>query len=166
MMDGNALIALLGHASDQGPLDAFLTRHGVVVRPAGGNDTGLVRDKKSGLAFEYRDQDSFEESVGKPCASGLFILRGVDFYSDMDGYRAFTGTLPFGATFSMAETQMAALLGQPRKTLAGDKNEGPQHSYCLRELLVVAKFRAKGEGVSWLRAALPTHANRRQGLCP
>jgi len=166
-MDGNQLVELLGHASANPSLDDFLSRNGVTVRPKRGNDVDPVRDTKNGLAFEYKDPDGFRKSVGEPRSEGQFVLRGVDFYADkVEGNTGFSGTLPFGLTFTTTEAEVAPQLGAPRKKRAGDKKDGPQNTYCVGDRLVVVSFAVGGAGVRWVRVALPTVFNREQGLCP
>lgn len=144
-MNGNQLVELLGYSSIAPPLDDFLSLHGVTKKPKTGNDVGPIKDKKSGLAFEYLDPLDFEENVGRPRSEGRFVLRGVDFYADeVDGYTGFNGNLPFNLTFATNETEMEKLLGAPRKKRAGDKKESPVSTYCVGDRLIVVGYPVGG----------------------
>lgn len=166
-MDGSQLVELLGHASVHASLDDFLSRNGVTMRPKRGNDVGSIGDTKNGLAFEYLDPDDFRKSVTEPRSEGKFLLRGVDFYADkVDANTGFSGTLPFGLSFTTTEAEAVPLLGAPRKKRAGDKKDGPQNTYCVNDRLVVVSYAVGGTGVRWMRVALPTVFNRQHGLCP
>lgn len=166
-MDGNQLVEMLGHTSVHPSLDDFLSRNGVTVRPKRGNDVGRVGDIKNGLAFEYQDPDGFRSSVGEPRSEGRFVLCGVDFYADkVDGKTGFSGTLPFGLAFTTNEAAVEPLLGAPRKKRAGDKKDGPQHTYCVGDRLVVVSYAVGGAGIRWMRVVLPTVYDRERGLCP
>jgi hypothetical protein len=167
MMDGSKLIELLGHASTHPELDDFLSQNGVKVRPKGGDTPNLVSEKKLGLSFEYRAQEDFEQSVGKPRSSGKFILREVDFSTDKVGrFATFAGEFPFGVSFATSESGLESVFGAPRESLAGDDEDGPNHVYCVQGLIVVAQFSVGGKSIEWLRVGLPTNADRDQGLCP
>lgn len=166
MLDGEKLVELLGHASVHGALDDLLSGGGIKARPKGANTPNLISQEKLGIAFEYRAQADFEESVGTPRSVGKFILREVDFYADgVDDFTGFAGKLPFGVVFDTNESGAASVFGAPRKSLAGDDEDGPQHVYCFDGKIVVVKFAVGGRRIEWLRVGLPTNADRRLGYC-
>ncbi len=166
MLDGEKLVGLLGHASVHGALDDLLSASGIKARPKGADTPNLISQEKFGIAFEYRAQADFEESVGTPLSTGKFILREVDFYDDgVDDFTGFAGKLPFGVVFATNESGAASVFGAPRKSLAGDEEDGPQHIYCFDGKIVVVKFAVAGKKIDWLRVGLPTNSDRRLGYC-
>jgi len=117
-LDGNQLVALLGHASIASPLDDFLTYHGIKVRPKGNSGSYLLSDGLQGLDFEYKESDDFDEIalVAAP-SRGKFNLLSVEFNSTAAKKRKpFSGCLPFGLDFSMSPEAVAEIFWGNRRT--------------------------------------------------
>ena len=161
-MDGNELVSLLGHASIGSPLDDFLMRHGIKVRPKGNSGSYLLSDGLNGLDFEYKESQDFDDmSLMAAPSRGKFNLLSVEFNSVGNKKRQpFSGTLPFGLDFSMTPVEVAGLLGQPKDLREASESQGTIAMYGVGGCWVTVAHVVGDGGISWMRVGVPTVYHR------
>lgn len=164
-LDGNQLVALLGHASVASPLDDFLTQHGIKVRPKGNSGSYLLSDGPQGVDFEYKESDDFDEiALAAAPSSGKFNLLSVEFNANAGKKRQpFSGHLPFSLNFSMTPEDVAALLGQPKDFLGGSESQGSVSIYLAGDRLVTIGRAVGDRTISWVRVGVLTVDDRQSG---
>jgi hypothetical protein len=157
-MNGEDLLAYLGHASVEPTFDDYLASIGIKGRPKKNESTVYVDSDDGKLVLTFQSYEAYEEeSLVPPKSDGKFIFQTATFKRD------FQGVLPYDLVFDAAPEAVTATLGQPRKSR--DLSNGEQSiTYFYLGHLVVVRFSSGGRGIDWLSVGVPDIYNKQQGL--
>lgn len=168
VIHGDELVALLGHASKKSPLDEHLKRHNLLKRPRGYSGYYAITENFFGLTFTYKDWPSFEEDfIHEAKSQGDFILTEIDFTTrTTTKERPFTGTLPFGLSFSMPRQTVMAKFSQPVDSWDGDQKKGSIEIFVQDKVMITVAFKPGDQSIDWMRVLMPNKIHRKRGVYP
>ncbi len=167
MLEGDELIALIGHATVNSPLDEFLTKNNIKSRPKGNSGYYDIEDKKNGIYFSYYESNQYSEKYFIPIKSkGNFILQGVVFRNKIvsKGGVVFSGKYPFGITSNSTPSDILRIFGKPKKTSAGNDEYADNYSYFSGVLIFSFGFNHQTHVLEYVDAQAANEYDREHGL--
>jgi hypothetical protein len=115
MMDGPAMVALLGKTSDAPEVkDLIRQLGGKDPKLKKGDTTTYVLADKLGLDLMFSDEAYLTRRPNLAIGEGKLFLTSVRFKTDYPPkVKAYTGTIPHGIAFSSSHAALKKLLGKP-----------------------------------------------------
>jgi hypothetical protein len=142
---------LLGRTPDDNELRSFLQQLGKWPVPEFGPEelTIYLEDKARGFCLVFDDSATVRHPIAANKSPQTAIFVGCFFYSEgVDGYHAFTGSLPYGITWSDNSTTTVSKIGPPKHEIK-NKNTGllSSHRWQVGQWMLTVRYKGGGSSI-------------------